>query len=175
MLMIAGAVPMGTPLKIQVIRHVDDQGRRVPKGTPGSRVVKERSRKWYGQYKDATGKRCRTPLCTDKAAALQMLARLERDIAQGKQGLADPYKKHHKASISEHVDAYEAYLRNNANVSTKHLYETIRRLRYILDNCQVARLTDIRSDAVEVALRKLAESGAKGRTKEGASARTRNT
>ena len=99
-----------------------------------------------------------------------MLAKLERDIAQGKQGLVDRYKKHRTASISEHIDAYEAHLRNNLDVSIKHLHETIRRLRYVLDNCQVARLTDIRSDAVELVLHKLAKTGANGKLRKGASA-----
>src|SRR4051794_38970929 len=69
--------PMGTVLKIQVVRYLDEQGHRVPKGTPGARKVREKSAKWYGQYADAHGDRRRVPLCTDKAAARQMLAELE--------------------------------------------------------------------------------------------------
>src|SRR4051812_33450102 len=73
-----GGHVMGSLLKVWVVRHVDAEGRRVSRDTPGSRAIKEKSAKWYGQFKDAAGNRRRVPLCTDKAAALQELARLER-------------------------------------------------------------------------------------------------
>src|SRR5262245_9584038 len=112
---------MGSLLKVWVVRYLDGQGRRVPKESPGAQPVKQMSKKWYGQLRDADGKRRRVPLCADKAAALQMLAALERDVARNKVGLVDPYEKHHQAPIAEHVDAYAAHLRNTENVSPKHL------------------------------------------------------
>jgi integrase len=165
---------MGTLLKVQVVRHVDGQGRRVAKGTPGARVIKERSSKWYGQFVGEDGRRRRVPLCADKGAALQMLADLERRVARGKVGLVDPYEKHRGAPIDEHVEAYEAHLRNNEGVSAKHLKETMRRLRFVLRGCQAAKLSDMRNDSVERVLRQLAEGGATGTFPGGASARTRN-
>lgn len=165
---------MGTLLKIQVVRYVDAEGRRVSRDTSGARKVKEKSAKWYGQYNDADGKRCRVPLCTDKAAARQMLAELERNIVRGKVGLVDPYEKHRATPIDEHVNAYRAHLGNNVGVSPKHLGETMRRLRYVLDNCQVVKLTDLRLDGLEEVLNRLASGGARGKLKDGASARTRN-
>lgn len=166
---------MGTLMKVWVVRYLDGQGRRVPRESPGARPVKETSTKWYGQFKDADGKRRRVPLCTDKAAALQMLAALERGVARNKVGLVDPYEKHHQAPIAEHVDGYAAHLRNTENVSPKHLKETMRRLRFVLEGCQASKLSDVRADAVELVLRRLAERGASGELKGGASARTRNT
>src|SRR3954470_23764031 len=155
---------MGTLLKIQVIRYVDEGGRRVPKGTPGARAVKEKTTKWYGQYLGADGKRHRVPLCTDKAAALQMLAKVERQVARGEAGLEDPYEVHRKAHIEEHVVAYEGHLRDLADVSPKHLKETMRRLRYILNTCGASKLADVQTDAVGKVLRDLARRGAgKGR------------
>jgi integrase len=165
---------MGNLLKIQVVRYVDDQGHRVPKGTPGARRMKEKSAKWYGQFNDADGKRRRVPLCTDKAAARQMLAELERNVVRGRVGLVDPYEKHRTAPIADHVDSYRAHLENNEGVSPKHLKETIRRLRYILDGCGVLKLSDLRLDGLEQVLNKLAQGGARGKLKAGASARTRN-
>src|SRR5206468_812439 len=150
-------------------------GHRVPKGTPGARKVKEKSAKWYGQYADTNGDRRRVPLCTDKAAARQMLAELERDVARGKAGLVDPYEKHRKAPIIEHVDAYQAALENNEGVSPKHLSETMRRLRFVLDGCGIRGFADLRPDALEQVLNRLAQGGARGDLEAGASARTRNT
>jgi integrase len=158
---------MGALIKIWVVRYVDDQNRRASKKTPRARAVKEKSSKWYGQYKDAEGKRRRVPLCTDKAAALQKLAEIERDVARRSVGLVDPFAIHRVTSIEYHVEAYESHLRNNEGVSPKHLKETIRRLHFVLASSQATKLSDVRSDAVELVLRRLAERGA--------SARTRNT
>jgi integrase len=166
---------MGTLLRVRTVRLVDDRGKRVPKGTPGARTVTKKSRKWYAQFRNADGKRVRVPLCTDKAVALQMLADLERAVARKKVGLANPYEEHRTTSIEEHVREYEAHLRNSECVTTKHLKETMRRLRLVLGGCKAAQLDDIRSGAVGAVLRRLAEGGAGGKTKGNASARTRNT
>src|SRR5262249_15157877 len=156
-------------------RHVDAQGRRVPKGTPASRAVKEKSGKWYGQYNDADGTRRRVPLAADKGAALQMLAELERGVARGKVGLVDPVAIHRAAPLDDHVAAYLSYLRDVENVSPKPLKETTRRLRFVLAGCHAATLADVRTDAVEAVLLGLAGAGATGKVQDGAGARTRNT
>jgi integrase len=77
--------------------------------------------------------------------------------------------------FAAHVDGYAAHLRNTENVSPKHLKETMRRLRFVLDGYRISKLSDVRADAVEPVLRGLAERGARGEMKGGASARTRNT
>ena len=165
---------MGSLLKIWVIRYVDAEGRRISKGAPGARTIRERSSKWYGQFKDVHGKRRRTPLSKDKGAALQKLAELEREVARGKAGLIDPYAVHRESSINVHVAAYEAHLLNNEGVSQKHLKETMRRLHFVLRDCGAVILSDLRADAVENVLRSLASEQENG-TKPSARARTRNT
>jgi site-specific recombinase XerC len=104
-----------------------------------------------------------------------MLAELERGVARGRVGLVNPYEKHRTALISAHVDDYEAHLRNNEGVSPKHLRETMRRLRHVLDGCEAAQLADVRHDSVEHVLRRLAEGGVSGKLRDGTSPRTRNT
>src|SRR5436305_15066538 len=120
----------------------------------------------YCQYLDADGKRQRVPLSSDKVAALQMLADLERDTERKKVGVVDRFAEHRKAPIDTHLADYETHLRNK-NTSPKHLSETLRRLRAVLDHCAVRGLNDLRPENVERFLAGLAE--------EGASARTRNT
>src|SRR5690606_4665457 len=56
-----GGRDMPALFKLRITRYLDEQGRRVPKGTPGARVVRERSRKWYGEYRDAEGVTRRVP------------------------------------------------------------------------------------------------------------------
>jgi integrase len=157
---------MASLLRPWITRYLDAEGRQVGKGTPGAKKARRRGRKWYAQYLGADGKRKRVPLCTDKAAALQMLAGLERDAQRQRAGLVDRFAEHRQASVDAHVADYEVHLRNKG-VSTKHLSETLRRLQAVLQHGQVRCLTDLRPEAVEQFLAGLAENNA--------SARTRNT
>jgi integrase len=50
----------------------------------------------------------------------------------------------------------------------------MRRLRYVLDGCEIEALPELRPDALEQVLNKLAQGGARGELEAGASARTRN-
>jgi integrase len=157
---------MASLVRPWIIRYVDRQGRQVPKGTPGARKVKKRATKWYGQYLDADGNRRRVPLSSDKVAALQLLAERQRDAERRKAGLVDRFVEHRKAPIASHLEDYKTHLRNKG-VSEKHLSETFRRLEAVLDDGAVRGLGDLRPEAVEHFLNRLAEGGA--------SARTRNT
>jgi len=157
---------MASLFKPQIVRYVDRDGRQVPKGTLGARKKKERAGKWYGQYVDADGKRCRVPLCSDKVAALQMLADLERNAERKKAGLVDRFAEHRKAPINKHILEYETSL-HTEGVSRKHLSETLRRLRAVLDHPSIEGLSQIQPEIVEGFLATLA--------KQGASTRTRNT
>lgn len=148
------------------IRYVDAEGRRVSSSTPGARKIKEKSTKWYGQFVDAEGLRKRVPLCTDKVAARQMLAELERQSERGRVGLIDPSLEQKKAPIEDHTTAYATYLRNRG-VSHKHHSETLRRLKTVLEACKVRTLLDVRLESVEQFLADAGDTGA--------SARTRNT
>jgi integrase len=149
---------MGNLLKIHVTRYVDGDGRQVPKGTPGARKVQAKSRKWYGQYLDGDGRRRREPLTTDKAAARQLLAELERAVAHGRAGLTDEFAEYRKASIREHVDAYKAHLRHKG-VSEAKFKESSRQLKAVLDACDVRTLSDLRPEGVERFLNVLADRG----------------
>lgn len=158
---------MATLLKPWITRYLDADGRQVPKDTPGARKVKDRSSKWYGQFTDAKGNRRRVPLCTDKAAARQMLATLEREIQRGKAGLADPFARHMKAPIRDHVAGYETAQRNKG-VAARTLAEDMRRLRAVVAGCGFRTLGDMRPEAVERFLAALAAG------KTGAGPTTRN-
>jgi integrase len=139
---------MGCLLKPWIVRHLDADGRQVRKGTPGARVARVRARKWYGQYVDLEGRRRRTPLCTDKAAARQMLAQIEREVALGKAGVVDPYREHRKAPIRDHVAAYESHMRNKG-ACRPYVKEHVRRLRLMLEHGKVRTLGELTADVVE--------------------------
>src|SRR5437660_2958 len=46
---------MSRPFRKSITRHIDAEGRQVPKGTPGARVVREKSAKWYGRTRGRPG------------------------------------------------------------------------------------------------------------------------
>jgi integrase len=138
---------MASLLKVWVIRYLDGGGRQVPKGSAGARKVKERSAKWYGQYTDQDGRRRRVPLCTDKAAARQMLAKIEREVQLGNIGITNPFAKHRAAPIKDHVADYERHLRNK-NVSEEYREQTLSRLTYVLEYGKVRVLGDINPEDV---------------------------
>src|SRR5262249_55225245 len=116
---------VGALFKVQTTCYVDAEGKRVPKGTPGARMVRLKSRKWYGQYRAADGRRRRVPLSTDKQSAKAMLAALERREEQAKAGLVTAAEarvvEHQARPILGHLDDYLASLERTA--TTKHVRE----------------------------------------------------
>ena len=74
--------------------------------------VKRKSRKWWGQYKDADGRLCRKPLAVDKTAAKAMLNEIVKRVEREKAGLIDPTEEQRKRPLSVHIKEFEAYLVN---------------------------------------------------------------
>jgi hypothetical protein len=60
---------MASVFKLRITRYVGPNGKRMTKATPDARRVKEKSRKWYGEYVDPAGPTHRVPLASDKAAS----------------------------------------------------------------------------------------------------------
>src|SRR5262245_485335 len=101
---------MASLFKVWTIRYVDKAGHRVPKGTPGAKKLKERSKVWYGQDK-VNGRWKREPLYTDKQASSVRLAELVKAEERGEVGLVNPHKDSLERHIDEHVDDYLTHLR----------------------------------------------------------------
>lgn len=139
---------MPSLFKLHLSRYVDAAGKRVGKGTPGARMVRERSRKWYGEYKDAKGITRRVPLSRDKTAAQSLLNDLVQKAERRSAGLFDPYEEHAKRTIGAHVDEYETFLYAKGN-SNQHVSQTVVRIRRLVHGCGFKRLSEI--DATKVA------------------------
>src|SRR5688500_13901913 len=73
-------------------------------------TVRRKTPKWYGQFRDASGRLHRVPLCTDKAAAQAMLHQLIVRSERRHAGLPDPDDKALRRPIDEHVDDYRRHL-----------------------------------------------------------------
>mgnify|MGYP001109620044 CR=1 FL=1 len=60
--------------------------------------TKQKSRKWWGRYRDALDREKRVPLAGDKAAAQAMLNQVVQRIEREKAGLVDPTEEQRKRS-----------------------------------------------------------------------------
>lgn len=105
------------------------------------------SRKWYGQYRDATGTIQRVPLLTDKAASQTMLNELIRNSEREQAGLRPSFAKHHECPISVHLDDFESHLAAKGNVG-RGTRMTKNRIQAIFEGCEFRRIGDISASAV---------------------------
>ena len=109
--------------------------------------VSRKTRKWYGEYRDANGVLQRVPLCTDKKAAQAMLNELVVKAERRQSGLSDPYEAHRRRPIGEHVENYRRHLYAKGN-SSQHLKDTISRINAIIEGCQFKYLPDLAAGKV---------------------------
>jgi len=90
------------------LRYLDGQGRRLtaqqakdPAGNllPGVTRQRERSKKWYGKYRDHNGDLKKVPLTTDKEAARALLVERVRQAARRQAGQEDPFEAHRNKDL----------------------------------------------------------------------------
>ena len=86
---------------------MDADGRKCTKEAPGAKWVESR---FYTVQIFIDGKPKLVKGYTDKAASAQMGAKMEREKAQGEQGLQDIYKSHRRRTITEHIAEWVAEL-----------------------------------------------------------------
>jgi integrase len=165
---------MASLVRIWITRYTDKQGRRVPKGTPGAKKVKERSTVWYGQFKE-NGEYKRVPLFTDKTASSVRLAELVRGVERGEVGLINPLKGVLGQEIEVHVQDYLTHLRTEG-ANPKHLSERERLLRAVLTACDIKMLAHLTGDKINEFIATLQKKTTKNNPAPGpASARTKDT
>src|SRR5690242_17752271 len=99
---------MASVFKKSVVRYLDAAGKQVPKGTPGAHKHKEKSTKWYGRVPGAPRP---VPLSANKKVAGMMLNDLIKKAENAKLGIGDPFEKHHRRPLVEHLDDYRGVLK----------------------------------------------------------------
>jgi integrase len=179
--------------KVTIVRYVDRNGQRVPKGTAGARKIKEKSACWYGHYKapvvgpdgnlahDAAGnvvmKKVRSrALSEDKEVAQNMLAALVKEAEQIKAGVLAPRDLERRdrlagTTLAELVQSYIDHLKTDkGGVSAKHLDERRRLLNAVLSGIGAHSLNDVTAERVKAFIKGLAKKDG-----EPASARTQDT
>ena len=89
-------------------RWVDANGRKCTKGAPGAKWMESR---FYTVQVFIDGKPKLVKGYKDKGASEQLGAKMERDKAQGEQGLQDIFKIHRRRPMTEHVADWVGELR----------------------------------------------------------------
>src|SRR5688572_4466447 len=79
------------------------------------RTVKQKSKKWWGRYRDENGLEKRVPLAGDKGAAQTKLTELVKKAERRAAGLEDPFEKHHKRPLKEHLANFKECLQNKGS------------------------------------------------------------
>ncbi len=124
-------------------RWVNENGEKVPKDTPGAKQVT--SKYWIVKVY-INGKPRMFKGYTDKAASLQMGARMERRKAQGEQGLIDPFGEHRKRPILEHIEDWLADARAKGRAPL-YVHTLGARLRRMIEDNGWKTLGDITADS----------------------------
>jgi len=123
--------------------------------------VKQKSRKWWGRYRDALGRDTRVPLANDKTAAQAMLNELVRRVELEKAGRLDPFEEHLKRPLDEHLRAFEKYLLDKG-VTGKQVNGAKCHIEKIAKQCRWKSIQDIKASDVQSCLGDLKRDGRSG-------------
>jgi site-specific recombinase XerD len=104
--------------------------------------IKTKSRKWWGQYKDALGQLKRVPLAVDKFAAQAMLNELVKKVERELAGLTDPTDEQRTRPLHKHVAEYRSYMENKGN-SERQVTEITRKVQKLIDDRKWRFIGDI--------------------------------
>ena len=120
--------------------------------------IRKTAPKWWGRYRDATGRERRVPLAKDKAASQALLNQLVRESEREKSGLFDSFDKCRLDPITKHIDDYEASLQNRG-ATLSHTRATIQRVRDICQGCRIGRLADVSASQIQTFLADFRRTG----------------
>ncbi len=122
------------------------------------RKVKTHARKWWGRYRNEHGVDRRVPLATDKSAAQAMLHQLVIKADRRAAGMEDPFEKHHKRSLVEHLADFRNYLTNKGS-NAAYVRATEHQVRSVISACKFERISQISASRVQEFLAELRDRG----------------
>ena len=108
---------------------------------------KTKTASWYGKVRVAPGRWQSVVLCTDKAASVEQLSKLQKAADRRQQGLLTADMEHARRPLSEHLAEFHADpARQELDVRHQQLVKA--QLERMVNIGQWKRLTDITSDRV---------------------------
>src|SRR5262245_28325499 len=120
--------------------------------------VKTKSKKWWGRFRDASGREKRVPLATDRTAAQAMLNELVRRAEREKVGIIEPTDEHRKRPISKHLADYERYLGSKQN-APRYVELAVARVKALVAGCKFRTIADFSPSKITNWLRDQREAG----------------
>jgi len=141
----------------------------VTTGQNGADRIRDESGTYVGRYRDGNGLVVEVSTgCRDKTAAQSVLNDLERQAERVRAGLLTPAEarisEHLGKPIAEHVDAYITSL-EASGASRKHVAESRRIIKAVLEGCGFATLADLERSAMERWLNARRQARASARTR----------
>ena len=130
-----------------ITRYLNAQGGQVPKGTPGARKVRQKSKTFWGRVPDASGKPRGVALCDDEEAAGEMLVAMKQRAKRIKRGDVDPFEDHRERPVAEHVQDFRSFLESKGGTAA-HVALTVQRLSGVVDGCKFKKLSDLNAGRV---------------------------
>jgi len=122
------------------------------------------SKDWYGRL-TVGGRRRWVPLTLDKRESERMLRALAVEADRAARGLVDPFEKHLRRPLSEHVADFETHLR--AEDADHYVSRRMSNLRKVVKACGFATAADLDRARVEVFLKRLKDKGNSAATRNG--------
>ena len=118
---------------------------------------------WYVRYKTADGKWKREKGYTDRQATDALATRLEKGVARNREGLTDPFEKHRRRPLLDHLDDHRTTLAAR-NCTPEHTYQVISRATRIINGCGFEHMDDLSASSVQAFLAELREGGISAQT-----------
>lgn len=115
--------------------------------TADGEKVRVETEAWYIRFKGPDGKWKVKKGYTDRRATEEKARGLQTRLDQQHEGIR-PYEEEHQRPILEHVDGFERHLESKGG-TWRHVVESGRKVRRIIEGCGFKRITDITADSVE--------------------------
>ena len=138
---------MASVYRPTVIRYLNAQGQQVPKGTPGAKRVREKSKTFRGRYRGADGKTRTASLCDDQDGAETMLNELVTRAKREARGDIDPFEDHRKRLLAEHLEDFREFLESKGNTAS-HVALTVNRVSAAFEGSGFKGLADLNAGRV---------------------------
>ncbi len=132
-----------------ITRYVDANGRRCTKSTPGARKISEKSKTYWGVYRDAEGIERWVALSTDKTAAQAMLADKVKAALNTEAGLRSRFDDHLAKPLKKHLADYRK-VQEARKRSPVHIDNSIRWTEEALNGCRIVWWRDLSVSSVEM-------------------------
>ena len=152
-------------------RFKDSKGKTAaaPLSKDGKKVIVDTA-KWYIEYMDANGKRCRVPGYTDRKATEQKATELERTAERVRSGYRPKEHDELAKPLAEHLTDFKASLLAKGT-SPKQAQQVHNRVKRILEGCRFVLWSDLSASKLQSFLADLRQDK---EDKKGMSAQTSN-